>query len=174
MSWRAVAILNPEHLLDQSEKLIERPVAGAPRQVDLRRAISGAYYSVFHAALTAAADNFVGRSRRASAQYVLAYRSIDHKSLRDICDEVRRPILRNRYKPYEPDGGFGTHIRAFAESLLDLQQKRHAADYDPAMRFDSSEARAAVSAARAALAHLQHASDRERTALLALLVFPPR
>jgi uncharacterized protein (UPF0332 family) len=174
MNWRKVTILNPEHLLEQSERLIQRGVAGAPRQVDLRRAVSSAYYSVFHATMTAAADNLMGRTRRSSAQYALAYRSIDHKSLRDICEEIRRPTLRDRYKPYEPAGGFGNDIRAFAQYLLGLQQKRHAADYDPAIRFASSEARASVSAARGALIHLQNASDMQRTAFLSLLVFPPR
>jgi hypothetical protein len=112
MNWRKVTILNPEHLLEQSERLIQRGMAGAPRQVDLRRAVSSAYYSVFHATMTAAADNLMGRTRRSSAQYALAYRSIDHKSLRDICEEIRRPTLRDRYKPYEPAGGFGIDIRA--------------------------------------------------------------
>ena len=126
MSSQIVAIPNPEHLLEQAEKLIERPTAGAPRQVDLRRAISSAYYGVFHATMTVAADAFVGRAWRSSAQYSFAYRSIDHRSLRDICNEVTRPILRDRYKPFEPTGGFGNHIKAFAQSLLDLQQKRHA------------------------------------------------
>src|SRR5215216_7618181 len=48
-SSQAVAILNPEHLFDQAEKLILSPPAGRPRQVDIRRAISAAYYGVFHA-----------------------------------------------------------------------------------------------------------------------------
>jgi hypothetical protein len=42
-----MAILNPEHLLQQAERLIQPPPAGPPRQVDLRRAISGAYYDAF-------------------------------------------------------------------------------------------------------------------------------
>jgi hypothetical protein len=59
-SSRKVAILNPEHLLEQAERLIEPPPAGPPRQVDIRRAISSAYYAVFHATLAAAARRFGG------------------------------------------------------------------------------------------------------------------
>ena len=169
-----MAILNPEHLLEQAERLTQRGVAGAPRQVDLRRAVSTAYYGVFHATAIAAADAFVGRGRRATPQYSLAYRSIDHRVLRRICDEVRRPILRDRYKPFNPEDGFGPGLIAFVEALLDLQEKRHAADYDPAIRLDSSEARASVGGARAALTHFQDAPDTERTVFLALLLFPPR
>jgi hypothetical protein len=50
-----VTILNPDHLLEQADKLISPPAAGPPRQVDLRRAISSAYYGLFHSCLTAAA-----------------------------------------------------------------------------------------------------------------------
>jgi hypothetical protein len=120
------------------------------------------------------ADAFIGRSRRSSAQYGLAYRSIDHRSLRQICDEVRRPTLRDRYKPYGPPGGFGPDMITLAELLLDLQQKRHAADYDPAIRLSSSEARLSIDTARDTLMHLQDAPDAERAVFYGLLVFPPR
>jgi hypothetical protein len=51
-----MAILNPKHLLDQAARLIIPPPAGPPRQVDVRRAISSAYYGAFHATLIAAAS----------------------------------------------------------------------------------------------------------------------
>jgi hypothetical protein len=169
-----VAILNPEHLLEQAERLIQRGSAGAPRQVDLRRAVSNAYYGMFHIIMAGAADAFVGRSRRSSPQYSLAYRSIDHRSLRQICDNVRRPMLRDRLKPYGPPQGFGQDMIALAELLLDLQQKRYAADYDPAIRLSASEARQSIGMARDALIYWRNAPDMERTAFLALLLFPPR
>jgi hypothetical protein len=50
-----VTILNPDHLFDQADRLIVS-TAGPPRQVDLRRAISAAYYGVFHIVATAVAD----------------------------------------------------------------------------------------------------------------------
>src|SRR3954454_4175598 len=39
-----LAILNPEHLFQQAEQLILPPAAGPPRQVNIRRAISAAYF----------------------------------------------------------------------------------------------------------------------------------
>jgi len=54
-----VATLNPDHLFEQAERLVAPPPAGPPRQVDLRRAISAAYYGLFHFCLIAAADEFV-------------------------------------------------------------------------------------------------------------------
>src|SRR5947207_6601479 len=59
-----VTIPNPEHLLQQAEKLIGAPTLGQPRQVDIRRAISAAYYALFHAASIEAADNLVGARNR--------------------------------------------------------------------------------------------------------------
>ena len=103
-------IPNPEHLLDQAASLIDQRRAGPPRQADLRRAISAAYYGVFHAILITAADMVVGRSRRASPQYVLAYRGIDHKDVRDLCLISRRPAPPARYATFVPPDGFGVDI----------------------------------------------------------------
>lgn len=72
---------NPEHLLDQADHLIAPPAIGAPRHTDLRRAISNAYYAVFHTVLAQAADTFVGKTNRKSELYALLYRSIDHGAL---------------------------------------------------------------------------------------------
>jgi hypothetical protein len=52
-------LLNPDHLFEQAERLLALSGAGAPRQADLRRAISNVYYAVLHAILAAAADAFV-------------------------------------------------------------------------------------------------------------------
>ena len=168
-----MAVLNPDHLFDQASRLIA-PAAGAPRQVDLRRAISAAYYGVFHAALTAAADQFVGATKRSSNQYALVYRSIDHKTLRDICKEVQKQTLPAKYMPFAPKTGFGPNIRAFAAAMLELQEKRLDADYDPAIRVKSSDALLAVGTARSALNRFRKASASRRKALLSLLLFHPR
>jgi len=58
-----VAVLDPNHLFEQANKLITIQV-GPPRQVDIRRAISAAYYATFHATITAAADQFIGVTSR--------------------------------------------------------------------------------------------------------------
>ena len=64
-----MATLNPDHLFEQADKLVVPPRAGPPRQVDLRRAISAAYYGIYHFCLTAAADEFVGVIHRATSRY---------------------------------------------------------------------------------------------------------
>jgi uncharacterized protein (UPF0332 family) len=169
-----LAILNPEHFFEQADQLIAPPAAGPPRQVSIRRAISAAYYGLFHAMLIAAADQFVGASKRSTNLYALVYRAVDHRALRVLCEEVKKSNRSSKYLPYEPWGGFGTNIAAFAITALELQEKRHEADYNPMVRMKSLDAQVAIAAAKAALAGFEAASKPSREAFLTLLLFPPR
>ncbi len=169
-----MAILNPEHLLDQADRLVAPPGGGAPRQADLRRAISSAYYAIFHAVIAEAADNLVGRKYRESPRYALVYRSIDHKSLRKLCEDIQKTTLPAKYSAYSPTGGFGGDLVALATAVVDLQEKRHLADYDPLFRVRTSDAVSAVATARAAIQRFKGASRTPRKDFLLLLAFSPR
>jgi hypothetical protein len=169
-----MATLNPDQLLAQAERLIRAPPAGPPLQVDVRRAISAAYYSVFHAVLTAAANAVVGGTKRTSAHYVLVYRSVDHRRLRELCDVARRPLVPPKYIGHVPSGGFGEDVRTFAALASELQEKRHTADYDPGIIVRTADASLAISNARAALRHWNAAPTDARNSFLMLLLFPPR
>jgi hypothetical protein len=118
-----VATLNPDHLFEQADKLVVPSPAGPPRQVDLRRAISAAYYGVFHFCLTAAADEFVGVTQRATSRYALVYRSIDHKTFRDLCLEAKKPTPPAKFAPYVPTGGFGPNIQSFPRPRLSYRRR---------------------------------------------------
>jgi uncharacterized protein (UPF0332 family) len=170
---RRVAILNPDHLFEQADKLIT-PQTGRPRQVDIRRAISAAYYAIFHAAITAAADQFVGMTNRDESRSGLLYRSVDHKWLRELCKEVQKSTPSSNFRPYTPPGGFGADIAAFAVAVVALQVKRHTADYDVTVRMNRSDAVLAIAEARAALGRFDRASQQQRLAFLSLLLFSPR
>jgi hypothetical protein len=168
-----VAVLNPNHLFEQANKLITIQV-GPPRQVDVRRAISAAYYATFHATITAAADQFIGVTNRDTSRYGLVYRSVGHAWLRDLCKEVQKPTLSNKFRPHAPIGGFGSNVTAFAAAVVELQEKRHSADYDVMIRMNKSDAVLAISTAKAALRRFSKASKTRRLAFLSLLLFPPR
>jgi hypothetical protein len=169
-----VATLNPDHLFEQAERLVAPPPAGPPRQVDLRRAISAAYYGLFHFCLTAAADEFVGVTQRVTSRYALVYRSIDHKALKDLCVETKKQPPPAKYVPYFPTGGFDPNIQAFSQAAIELQEKRHRADYNPQPRFRTSDAKLAISTARSAVHRFQTAKKEHRKAFLTLLICPPR
>ena len=168
-----MAVLNPDHLFEQANKLISIQV-GPPRQVDIRRAISAAYYATFHATITAAADQFIGITNRDTSRYGLVYRSVSHTWLRDLCKEVQKPTLSNKFKPHAPTNGFGPNITAFAAAVVELQEKRHATDYDVMIRMNKSDAVLAISTARAALRRFNKTSKARRLAYLSVLLFPPR
>ena len=173
-SSKRLANPSPEHLFEQAEYLVFPMVEGRPRQVNVRRAISTAYYGAFHAVVAAAADQFVGKTKRSTNLYGLVYRSVDHRRLRDICDDLRKPSVPQKYHPYVPKNGFGRNVVAFATAVVELQEKRHAADYDPIIRVRTSDATTAIRTARAALAAFERASATRRRAFLTLLLFPPR
>lgn len=167
-----MAIPNPDHCFEQAERLVEG--AGRPRQVDLRRAVSNAYYGLFHAILTAAADEAVGTTLRSTPSYSLAYRSVDHRALRALCAEIQKPTLASKYRRYVPTGGFSRFMREFAASVVELQDSRYAADYDPLSFLSRSDALLAVRTARRAMGRFRRAQARSRKTFLALLLFPPR
>ena len=165
---------NSEHLLDRAKALIRPRGRRPPRQTDLRGAKSDAYYATFHAFLSAAADIAVGKRRRGTGHYRLAYRSIDHRAIRELCQTVRLPTPSLKYRPHIPADGFGQGIRDVAKSILTLQMKRNLADYDPGYDVDGQEAESAVRMARKALADWDAAPATERESFLHLLLFPPR
>ena len=140
----------------------------------MRRAISAAYYGVFHAIAAELADDLVGRTQRQTALYALVYRSIDHRSLRDLCEIVKKATPPEKLRKYAPAGGFDNDWKALAEAVLDLQEKRHSADYDPLFRVTTSDAALAVATGRTALRRLRSASREQIKAFLLLLKFSPR
>lgn len=168
-----MSIPNVEHLLEQADRLITPTGPGAPRQVDLRRAISNSYYALFHAVSIAGADQFVGKARQSEPQYALVYRSIDHRALKQLCEDLVKPILPAKYARYVPGGFRLLGIGFFAFAVVDLQAKRHSADYDPMIRLSASDARMAIRTARRALT-LFRMVRRDRRIFLMLLLFPPR
>lgn len=169
-----MAVLNPDHLLDQAERLTAPSGVGAPRQADLRRAISASYYGVFHAIATEAADDFVGKTQRDSSRYALVYRSIEHGRLRRVCEDIVKPTPPAKYAKYVPTGGLGDDLVAVAIAVSELQERRHSADYDSLFRATTSDAVLAVATARDALDRFKSASSVRRRMFVSLIAFPPR
>lgn len=169
-----MAVLNPHHLIDQAELLRAARASGKPRQVDLRRAISAAYYAVFQQVLTSVADEFVGKGSRSEERYRLVYRSIDHSAIRRTCREASRQNPNPKYQKFLPNGGFEEKIRDFSNAFIRLQTLRHEADYDPAQYFSSVDALFAVYLAEQAINDLTSAIVEDRRLFLTFLIFEPR
>jgi hypothetical protein len=134
-----------------------------PRETDLRRAMSAAYYAVFHAIASAAADSIVPANKRATEQYARVYRSINHGALRKLCERVRGK-----------NSDFGNDIREFAAAVPDLQEKRHSADYDPLFKAIRSDTTLTIAAAQSAISQFENAPAEERARFLSLRLFPSK
>lgn len=159
---------DPNELLQQADFLAGK---ATPTQADLRRAISSAYYAVFHFCLTAAADMVTGTSARATARYTHVYRSIDHKVLRGLCKQLGQSQPQN--VAVTPSSGFG-HLPDFARLTASLYEQRILADYDPSRIYSDTEAKVVISDARQAITWFTSCDDDQQKAFLTMLLFRPR
>lgn len=166
--------IEPDHLLEQAEFLVSATASWNPRDVDLRRAVSNAYYALFHTLLMLVADEFVGSRNRSSPQYALVYRSLDHRTFRELSEVVLKSSLPPKYQSQTPPGGFGEDIRAVASAFVDLQEKRYLADYAPHATMIASDAHQMIAQSRAAIARLKKANSSKKKAFAILAVFKPR
>ena len=84
-------------------------------QARLRRAVSTAYYAMFHCLAMSAADLFIGAVR--SAAWHRTYRALEHGRARAACRQAQR-------MPEFPAG-----VTDFADAFVVLQIERQQADY---------------------------------------------
>jgi hypothetical protein len=123
-----------------------------PRQWELKRSVSTAYYAVFHAVAKDAADLFAGAGPvRAGKAWRHAYRGLEHGFARNACREV-------------PKLGFPHGIAYCANEFVELQEARHNADYDPKAKLTRADALQWVARAEAAITGLRSAPRRDRRA----------
>lgn len=125
--------MNWQHLFDAARMLAGAPGAGMaprpgrPRQAMLRRAISAAYYAMFHALCQSNAATLVGDAATGdnAELWVRTYRALDHRQAKD-----RLASYTSRGAPALSD---------FARLFGDLQGQRHDADYNPRRMFSRSQ-----------------------------------
>jgi len=116
-----------DDLLEQAQHLARREPK-RPRQASLRRAISTAYYALFHLLTTSAAANWKQVGQRADLA-----RAFEHSRMKD----ASRKIANRQFRRQAP--AVVTRLIAVANTFIDLQQDRHAADYDSTRRWSRAE-----------------------------------
>lgn len=94
---------------------------GRPPQAELRRAVSAAYYAMFHALAACCADMLVGATRASRSQQAWrqTYRSLEHGYAKNQC--ANQGMMAQ----------FPLAIRKIAELFICMQRRRHVGDYDP-------------------------------------------
>ncbi len=127
-----------DDLLEQAHHLANRE-RNSPKQASLRRAVSTAYYALFHLFIDEAVGNW-GVARQRS---ILA-RTFDHARMKNVCEEH----VRNFYIVKQPASGL--QLKNVAQSFTLLQQQRHTADYDNSFVWSKTDTIAAIDLASAA------------------------
>lgn len=147
-------------------------VAGTspPSDAQLRRAVSTAYYALFHRVLQAAAQRFMGPNQENSAGYALIYRSFDHRHIRTVCEALNVHTLKDNIKRQLGRHAVSPDMRNFANTFSLLQDARHLADYDPESIFLPTDVLSLIGSANAAIEAFDRVAAGEQTDVLALML----
>jgi uncharacterized protein (UPF0332 family) len=141
-----------EDLLSQAEALAKLD-AKKPKQANLRRAISSAYYAVFHYLVHEACCVQIGSAHgQASFRHVLG-RAFTHAIMKQACSSFGGGTLKDAVIKGLPRDAAGKYtipkaIQDVASTFVELQEKRHLADYDRTERFSRSDALTLVQQAK--------------------------
>lgn len=137
-------------MLDLADRLAGRFAgAGRPRTVELRRAVSSAYYALFHELAGRGTVALLGASAGGwSSEQAAVSRWIDHGHLRSLCSAVTGSgaatlvdILQHAH----------VDVVRLADAFVTLQDARHRADYDDTYDLTRANALGLIDSARDAV-----------------------
>lgn len=159
-----------EDLLEQAKFLSQREAGrGRPRQASLRRAISTAYYALFHllgAEAAAQASPVRPRGLRDRIQRALA-----HETMKQAASAFRATNLPDHVASFVSQP-LPPQIVDIAKNFVLLQEARHKPDYDPAEQFDRTSVQGLVNnAERAFLLWEQIRNTDDARVFVASLMF---
>ncbi len=147
-----------------AKDLLEVNRPGRPRQANLRRATSAIYYEMFHCLARCCADMLLGgrNADRSEPAWRQVYRALEHRAIRQRCN---RHEMMQRFPP---------EIRLFASKLIEMQLKRHNADYDPAGELLKTTVEADIRSATRAVQRFNSAPAKDRRAFAVYLLLNQR
>lgn len=138
-----------DELLLHARFLAELNSGSTPKQADLRRAVSAAYYALFHLLSDEAA-------RRVAPGLpvellVKTQRTLDHRDMYVVCGAF---VSSGKDKIDEKDIALPDKISPvlanIAKRFRTLQEQRHIADYDALKKFDQTDVLELIEAAEVA------------------------
>ena len=145
-------------------RLLATSSKSKPSQVHLRRAVSTAYYALFHALAANGADLLIGGHSSATSRDARrqVYRALDHGTARTACQN-NHIVSR-----------FPKAIEVFAGLFVTMQLKRNLADYDPSKRYTRSEVLQDIATVESVIAAFMAQPKRDRQAFSAYVLFRAR
>lgn len=135
-------MLLPEDLLEQARFLSQREAGrGRPKQASLRRAVSTAYYAVFHLLSADAAAQACPASPAGLRERV--QRSLTHEEMKKAANAFQANNLPAHVAQLVVRPTAAALITV-ARSFVRLQEERHKADYDLTDQFDRTRVQGLV------------------------------
>jgi uncharacterized protein (UPF0332 family) len=133
-------------------RMLAKVDARKPRQANLRRAVSAAYYGTFHFPIDAACRTQLGSlASQAGYRHVLG-RAFVHGTMKLACNSFRAGTLKQYVVKGLPltNGVYVVprQVRNIAATFYELQEKRHLADYDRTEYFNRVEVIATIDQAQ--------------------------
>jgi hypothetical protein len=151
-----------DDLLRIADDLTAHGGSGRPRQAYLRRSLSTTYYALFHALAKMCADELVGVAQAGGEAWVRVYRALEHGFAKNALTQSNIQAL-------------GTTAKAFSVAFVELQEKRHIADYDPKpFPFGRKATRGYIQQARNAIASLGQLKSEERRVIATSVLLKSR
>lgn len=165
---------DPADLLAVARLLLSARAPNPPSDAQLRRAVSTAYYAVFHLLVQEGAERFMGPGSQSAAGYGVLYRSFNHGRIKSVCEALNVTRLSKTLQQQLGRTAVSPDARSFADAFPALQEARHLADYDPSALFVLSNASDLIDAAEAAMATFGRITPGEKADILALMLANPR
>jgi uncharacterized protein (UPF0332 family) len=114
-----------------------------PSQASLRRAVSTAYYALFHLLVEAAALRWNGSLEAQTGME----RGFRHGSMNSVSTQFQKQTWRDWHGTQQL---IPSEIRKIASAFVDLQDERHAADYDNHEQWTATDVEKILETARSA------------------------
>lgn len=149
-------------LLDQAQELATKD-AYRPTQANLRRAVSGSYYALFHMLVADSTRSLLGATQQSQRSRDVLARTYSHAEMAKSSKSFSGGwgALPESIKRCLPSGQVDPGVMLVAKTFAELQEERHRADYDLSDPFLRDEALELVQSARNAAEDWSRVKDTE-------------
>jgi hypothetical protein len=149
-------------LLDQAETLA-RLDPKKPKQANLRRALSAAYYALFHFLVEEACKQQIGVAQNIEPYRHVLARAFVHGTMKSACKSFGGGTLPAVFANTLGPVVIPRDIRSIADSFVAAQDRRHLADYDLQATFTRDAVLADIAGIKRsmdAFGHPPHTAER--------------
>ena len=150
------------NLIQAGEDALKPQRDSGPTNEHIRRAVSNAYYAMFHALAASNAEVLIGSPHDdlTAAAWIRVYRGVDH-------NRAKREFENHKDELSVEGENFGSVFTA-------LQKRRHSADYDPDATFNIQDTSLWLAIATYACEEYLKAEWSERSCIAALTTIDRR